>query len=126
MEQLEIILETLLDHVVNLGILVFEFIGVAVILSSGIMGIIKWIRHSGDYEDLSGQRAGSGLEFKMGSEILRTVVVRQWSEIAIVGGIIVLRAALSFLIHWEIKKRKRKWRRTGGKSDRRKSKICVS
>ena len=39
----------------------------------------------------------------MGSEILRTVVVREWSEIATVAGIIVLRAALTFLIHWEIK-----------------------
>ena len=44
-----------------------------------------------------------GLEFKLGSEILRTVVVRELSEIAIVGAIILLRAALTFLIHWEIK-----------------------
>ena len=44
-----------------------------------------------------------GLEFKLGSEILRTVIVRDLSEIAIVGCIIVLRAALTFLIHWEIK-----------------------
>jgi uncharacterized membrane protein len=44
-----------------------------------------------------------GLEFKIGSEILRTVIVREWSEIAIVAGIIALRAALTFLIHWEIK-----------------------
>ena len=43
------------------------------------------------------------LEFKLGSEILRTVVVRDLSEIAIVGAIIVLRAALTFLLHWEIK-----------------------
>ena len=44
-----------------------------------------------------------GLEFKLGSEILRTVVVRDWKEIGIVAGIIILRAALTFLIHWEIK-----------------------
>ena len=44
-----------------------------------------------------------GLEFKMGSEILRTVVVREWKEIGLVAGIIALRAALTFLIHWEIK-----------------------
>lgn len=44
-----------------------------------------------------------GLEFKLGSEILRTVVVREFSEILIVGAIILLRAALTFLIHWEIK-----------------------
>ena len=44
-----------------------------------------------------------GLEFKLGSEILRTVVVREFSEIATVAAIIALRAALTFLIHWEIK-----------------------
>ena len=37
------------------------------------------------------------------SEILRTVIVRELSEIATVAAIIVLRAALTFLIHWEIK-----------------------
>ena len=43
-----------------------------------------------------------GLEFKLGSEILRTVVVRELREILLVGAIILLRAALTFLIHWEI------------------------
>lgn len=107
MEQLELILELVLEHVVNLGILVFEFIGVAVLIVSGIMGIIKWIRHSGDTKIYLAKGLAMGLEFKMGSEILRTVVVRQWSEIAIVAGIIALRAALSFLIHWEIKEERK-------------------
>ena len=44
-----------------------------------------------------------GLEFKLGSEILRTVVVREFTELLVVAGIIVLRAALTFLIHWEIR-----------------------
>lgn len=43
-----------------------------------------------------------GLEFKLGGEILRTVIVRDLREMASVGAIILLRAALSFLIHWEI------------------------
>ena len=42
-------------------------------------------------------------QVKLGSEILRTVVVREFSEIATVAAIIALRAALTFLIHWEIK-----------------------
>jgi len=44
-----------------------------------------------------------GLEFKLGSEILRTVIVRTWQEILTVAGIIVLRAGLTLLIHWGIK-----------------------
>ncbi|MGL4282539.1 DUF1622 domain-containing protein [Eubacterium aggregans] len=43
------------------------------------------------------------MEFKLDAEILHTVVVREWPELIIVGGIILLRAALTFLIHWEIK-----------------------
>ena len=43
------------------------------------------------------------LEFKLGSEVLRTVVVRDWSELGILGAVIALRGALTFLIHWEIK-----------------------
>ncbi len=35
--------------------------------------------------------------------LLRTVVVRQWEELGILGAIILLRAALTFLIQWEIK-----------------------
>jgi uncharacterized membrane protein len=42
------------------------------------------------------------LEFKLGGEVLRTVIVREWSELLILGAIIALRAALTFLSHWEI------------------------
>ena len=42
------------------------------------------------------------LEFKMGSELLRTLIVREWNELLILGSVILLRAALTFLIQWEI------------------------
>ena len=57
---------------------------------------------SGGFSCISAVRR-MGLEFKLGSGVLRTVVVRDWKEIGIVAGIIALRAALTFLIHWEIK-----------------------
>ena len=43
------------------------------------------------------------LEFKMASEILKTVLVREVSELVILGAVILLRAVLSFLIHFEMK-----------------------
>ena len=46
------------------------------------------------------------LSFKMGGEVLRTVVVREWRELGILGAIIVLRTALTLLLHWEIKNEK--------------------
>ena len=35
--------------------------------------------------------------------MLRTVIVREQSELLTLGAIILLRGALTFLIHWEIK-----------------------
>ena len=43
------------------------------------------------------------LEFKMGGELLRTVIAREWKELWVVGIIILFRAALTLLIQWEIR-----------------------
>ncbi|OUQ16603.1 hypothetical protein B5E82_12935 [Lachnoclostridium sp. An138] len=99
MDMLHIILENIVDG----AILLFEFIGVGIIIFSGIRGFFLYIRRSPDTKLTLAKGLAMGLEFKLGSEILRTVVVRDWKEIGIVAGIIALRAALTFLIHWEIK-----------------------
>lgn len=46
------------------------------------------------------------LEFKMGAEILKTVIIRSLDEMYILAAIIILRAILAFVIHWEIKSEK--------------------
>ena len=43
------------------------------------------------------------LEFKMAAEILKTVVIHDFQELLVLGAVIVLRALLSFLIHFEMK-----------------------
>ena len=96
-------LEWLLSLVANTAIIIFEFIGVGIIIYSGLTSFLKFLRRSPDTKIYLAKGLAMGLEFKMGSEILRTVVVREWKEIGIVAGIIALRAALTFLIHWEIK-----------------------
>lgn len=96
-------LEACLNQMVSIAILIFEYIGVSIIIVSGIRGCYNYIRRSPETKLILAKGLAMGLEFKMGSEILRTVVVREWSEIATVAGIIILRAALTFLIHWEIK-----------------------
>ena len=96
-------LEVLLHYIVEFSIIIFEFIGVGIIIVSGIIGFTKYLRRHPDTKIVLAQGLAMGLEFKLGSEILRTVIVRQWEEIGTVAGIIALRAALTFLIHWEIK-----------------------
>lgn len=43
------------------------------------------------------------LEFKLAAEILKTVLVRTLDEIIILGAIILLRALMTLIIHWEMK-----------------------
>lgn len=95
--------ELILEHVVEIGILILEFIGVGVIIVTSLISLYKYVTKKADTRIYLAKGLAMGLEFKVGSEILRTVIVREWGEIAIVAGIIALRAALTFLIHWEIK-----------------------
>lgn len=97
------LLETFLHSFVNLAMLLFEYIGVGVITCAGIQGLVNYIRKAPDTRLALAKGLAMGLEFKLGSEILRTVIVRNLQEIGIVAGIIILRAILTFLIHWEIK-----------------------
>ena len=110
MMEIEEFLEGILGNIASIAIILFEFIGVGIIIWSGITGFLRWLKHAGDTGIYLARGLAMGLEFKMGSEILRTVIVREWKEIGIVAGIIALRAALTFLLHWEIKEEERSGR----------------
>ena len=97
------VINCLLEDIVEISILMFEFIGVAVLVSAGIMGAINYLKRKPCTRLQLAKGMAMGLEFKLGSEILRTVIAQDFNEIMIVGAIIVLRAALTLLIHWEIK-----------------------
>jgi uncharacterized membrane protein len=93
----------ILEMIAEIAMVIFEFTGVIVILATGLIGIVNIIRRDPQTRLKIANGFATGLEFKLGGEILRTVMVRSINEIVVVGSIIVLRAALSFLIFWEIK-----------------------
>lgn len=88
---------------VDYAILLFEYVGVIVLILTGFKGIYDYIRKNPLTKLNLAKGMAMGLEFKLGSEILRTVIIRDLSEIGIVAAIIAVRAALTLLIHWEIK-----------------------
>lgn len=85
------------------AILMFEFVGVGIMIIAGARGIYNYIRRDSHTRLNLSKGMAMALEFKLGGEILRTVIVHDFSEILIIGGIIVLRAALAFMIHCAIK-----------------------
>ena len=96
-------IELFLTYIVEFCTILLELFGVIVLVYTAIKCFIQWIRHDSNLRLELAQGIALSLEFKMGSEVLRTVVVREWAELGILGAVIVLRGLLTFLIHWEIK-----------------------
>ena len=92
--------EEILTTVVTYLIHILECMGILVIalyLKSGF--------HS-DHHDIKldfARTLAFALEFKLGGEILRTVITKTFNEMYVLAAIIVLRAILTFVIHYEIK-----------------------
>ncbi|MBP8855284.1 MAG: DUF1622 domain-containing protein [Oscillospiraceae bacterium] len=85
-----------------------EFVGIFVVTVSAVQAFWHYLkntflhgRHPIKFELANG--LATGLEFKMAAEILKTVLIHEMSELLVLGAIIILRALLSFLIHFEIK-----------------------
>ena len=100
-------LHTALSLLTGSAILLFEYTGVGVIIATGIMGIMRCLRRDPATRLQLAKGMALGLEFKLGSEILRTVIVREFREIWLVGAIILLRASLTALTHGENKREER-------------------
>lgn len=96
-------LHEVMHTLVQYGMLLMELIGVCIVLVIGVRSAIGLFTKDEHIRLKLAQGLALALEFKLGGEVLRTVVVQQWSELLILGAIIVLRGALTFLIHWEIK-----------------------
>ena len=94
---------TVIADVVAICTFLLEMAGIAVLMTTSIKCFIKWLQKRSHVQLDLAHGTALALTFKMGGEVLRTVVVREWQELGILGAIIVLRAALTIMLHWEIK-----------------------
>jgi uncharacterized membrane protein len=99
--------ETLLKYIVEFSTFLLELFGVCILVYTAIKSFIFWLKKDDSIRLELAQGIALALEFKMGGEVLRTVVVREKSELVILCAIILLRGVLTFLIHWEIKNEKK-------------------
>ena len=104
--------EHILHDIAEVSALTLEFIGVIII----VIGSIKALVHLGNglikHRAINivvelGKTLALALEFKMGAEIIKTVIVHDLKELAVLGIVILIRALLAFLIHWEMKMEKK-------------------
>ncbi|MCR5499223.1 MAG: DUF1622 domain-containing protein [Acetatifactor sp.] len=99
--------EIVLRYFVEFSTLLLEFFGICILVYTAVKCFVLWVKKDASIRLRLAQGIALALEFKLGGEVLRTVVVRDWAELGILGAIILLRAALTFLIHWEIKNEKK-------------------
>ena len=100
------ILEELIHIVLPYIIHTLEILGIFIVTWSAIKAFWRYIRNafSSNKIDLQSRLANglaTGLEFKMAAEILKTVIIHSLDELYVLGAIVVLRALISALIHFE-------------------------
>ena len=89
---------------VEYSILLMELIGVIIILwTVGKCLHCLITRKHKNLRLLLAHGIAFALEFKLGGEVLRTILARSFEELGIIACVIALRAALTFLLHWEVK-----------------------
>lgn len=88
---------------VQYGVLLLEFAGVMVLLVTAAKSMYGCVRRKPDIRLYLAQGISLALEFKLGAEVLRTVIARDLSELLTLGIVILLRGALTLIIHWEIR-----------------------
>ena len=73
------------------------------IVLTAVRGVIAWIRKDPHARLIAAEGIAIALTFKMGGEVLRTVIVREWRELLILGAIVLLRVVMALIIHFEIR-----------------------
>ena len=85
-----------------------ELVGILIIVAGSVKALIHLVRRLRHPEPFNvvidlGRSLALALEFKMGAEIINTVIVHDLKELATLAIVILIRALLAVIIHWEIK-----------------------
>lgn len=85
-----------------------ELVGILIIIIGSFRALVRLVKSLLKKQPFRvvvdlGKALSLALEFKMGAEIIKTVIIHNLEELAILGVVIIIRALLAFIIHWEIR-----------------------
>jgi uncharacterized membrane protein len=104
--------EHILHFIAELLAYTLELVGILIIVVGSFRALVRLIRNfrsRGQFNvviDL-GRALALALEFKMGAEIIKTVIIHDIMELITLAIVILIRALLAVIIHWEIKMERR-------------------
>ncbi|MCI6691758.1 MULTISPECIES: DUF1622 domain-containing protein [unclassified Clostridium] len=101
-------IEHIVEVIASITIHILELMGIVIIIIGAIKAFYTFILNMITKRNIPvkvelAKSLTLALEFKLGAEILKTVIVRSLDEMYILAAIILLRAILAFVIHWELK-----------------------
>lgn len=108
MEYINSLFETLFNTTLPILIKLFELMGIVILVIGVFSAFFKYMK------DLKSKKKTSikydlanslvtALDFKLAAEILKTVIIKSMSELALVGTIFILRVVMTFVLEREIK-----------------------
>ena len=112
MEQLVVQYKEFLYPLAEIAAYSLELVGILIIIIGSCRALVRLlqclIKHQPFHVVVDlGKALSLALELKMGAEIIKTVIIHNLEELAILGVVIVIRALLSVIIHWEIRTEER-------------------
>ena len=95
------------EKILRYGITAVEIIGAVIVFFYTFRALYHLLRndHSGCHHLLT-EGISTGLSFLLGSEVLNTILAPDWSAVGMTCAILLMRAGMTLLVHWENKMEK--------------------
>ncbi len=108
MEEFVTMFKNLLHPLAEISAGILELVGIVIIIIGSCRALLRLVQCMVKKQPFHvvvdlGKALSLALEFKMGAEIIKTVIIHNLEELAILGVVIIIRALLAFIIHWEIR-----------------------
>ena len=96
-------IERVFLEVTRYGILAVEALGVLIILSAAMRALLSLLRDRRASLHILTEGITTALSFLLASEVLKTITAPDWRDIGMTCAILMMRAGMTLLIHWESK-----------------------
>ena len=87
--------------IVNGSIFVVEAVGVIILLICTVRGLVAIFKSIHSCKRLLSEGITTSLSFLLVGEVLKTIIAPDWKDIGMTCAILLMRAAVTVLLHWE-------------------------
>ena len=96
-------IHSFIENILDYAIVAIEVIGALIILFYTVRALISLLQKQHHQRCFLTTGITTGLNFLLASEVLKTIGEASWSDIGMVCAILLMRAGMTLLVHWESK-----------------------